>query len=75
MLCLQLMKRDVDLYGSQEIKLPPSCLLTLWTESSLNPETRLSHAIPLSGIDCKIRKIYVRRFLEKVDPSSISGIY
>ena len=61
------MKRDVDLYGSQDIKL----LLTVWTESSLNPETRLSHAVSLSGVDCKTRKIHVRRFLEKVDPSSI----
>ena len=75
MLCLQLMKRDIDLYGSQDIKLPPSCLLTVWTESSLNPETRLSHALPLSGIDSKTRKIYVRRFLERSDTTNTSGMY
>ena len=43
----------------------PSCLLTVWTESSLNPETCLSHDLPLSGIDCKRTKMYVCRFLEK----------
>jgi len=54
------MKRDTDLYGSQDLKLPPSCILTVWTHTSLNPEIRLSHPVPLSGIDSNTRKIYVR---------------
>ena len=69
----QLMKRDIDLYGSQDIKIPPSCRLTVWTESSFNPETHLSHPIPLRGIDSDTRKIYVHRFLEIVDTTNISG--
>ena len=50
------MKRDVDLYGSQDLKLPPSCILSVWTESSLKPKTRLSHPVQLSGIDSNTRK-------------------
>ena len=68
------MKRDVDLYGSQDLKLPPSCILSVWTESSLKPKTRLSHPVPLSGIDSNTTKIYVRRFLETEDTSNKSGI-
>ena len=55
------MKRDVDLYGSHDIKIPPSCLLSVWTESSLKPKTRFSHPIPL---DSNTRKIYIHRYLE-----------
>ena len=53
------MKRRIDLYGSQDLKLPPPCLLTVWTESSLNPDTCLGDALPLSGIDSDTRLIYV----------------
>ena len=67
---LQLMKRDIDLYGSHDIKLPPSCLLSVWTESS-NPKRRFSHPLPLSGIDSNTRKIYIHRYLET---SSTSGM-
>ena len=68
------MKKDVDLYGSHDIKIPPSCLLSVWTESSLKPKTRLSHPIPLRGIDSNTRKIYVHRYLDPVETSSTSGI-
>ena len=71
---LQLMKRDVDLYGAQELQIPPSCILSVWTDSSLKPKIRLSHPIPLSGIDSNTRKIYVHRFLETEDTSDKSGI-
>ena len=73
-LYVQLMKRDVDLYGSHDIKIPPSCLLSVWTESSLKPKTRFSHAIPLRGIDSNTRKIYVHRYLDPVETSSTSGM-
>ena len=70
------MKRDVDLYGSQDLKLPPSCILSVWTESSLKPKTRLSHPVPLSGIDSNTRKIYVHRYVDPVEiSSSTSGMY
>ena len=70
----QLRKRDIDLYGSQDLILPPSCLLSVWTESSLNPKTRLSHPVTLSGIDSATTKIYVRRFRDPVVTSSTSGM-
>ena len=72
---LQLMKRDVDLYGAQELQIPPCCLLSVWTESCLKPKTRLSHPIPLNGIDSNTRKIYVHRYLDPVESSSTSGMY
>ena len=58
------MKKHVDLFGSHGLGTPPSCLLSVWTELSRNPETRLSHSIPLSGIDSATKNIYVHRFLE-----------
>ena len=72
---LQLMKRDVDLYGAQELQIPPCCILSVWTESCLKPKTRLSHPVQLSGIDCNTRKIYVHRYLDPVETSSTSGMY
>jgi len=68
------MKREADLYGSQDLKLPPSCILTVWTDQSYKPKKRLSHPVPLTGIDSNTRKIYVRRFLETVETSSTSGV-
>ena len=49
----------------------------MWTESSLNPETRLSHALSLSGIESDTRLIYVRRFLDKSETTNTytSGMY
>ena len=69
---LQLMKRDFDLYGAQELQIPPCCLLSVWTESSLKPKTCLSHPIPLNGIDSNTRKIYVHRYLDPVETSMYS---
>ena len=49
----------------------------MWTESSLNPETRLSHTLSLSGVESDTRLIYVRRFLERSDTTNTcrSGMY
>ena len=66
------MKKDVDLLGSHDLA---SCSLTVWTESSLNPKTHLSHPATLSGIDSDTKRIYVRRFLETAESSNASGMY
>jgi len=68
------MKRDVDLYGGQDIHIPPSCLLTVWTDQTRKPEKRLSHPVPLIGIDSNTRKIYVCRFLDTNNTAGISNV-
>ena len=56
------MKRDADLFGSNDLPIPPSCLVTVWAD--------LRHPVTLTGIDCNTRKIYISRFLE----TSTTGI-
>ena len=68
------MKRHIELYGSQDLKLPPPCLLTVWTESSLNPETCIGHALPLNGIDSDTRLIYVHRFMVRSETTNTCHI-
>ena len=53
------MKRDADLFGSNDLPIPPSCLITIWADLSCNPERRLRHPVTLTGIDCNTRKIYI----------------
>ena len=64
------MKRDADLFGSSDLPIPPSCLITIWADFSCNPKIRLRHPVTLTGIDCNTRKIYISRFLE----TSTTGI-
>ena len=64
------MKRDADLFGSNDLPIPPSCLVTIWADLSCNPKRRLRHPVTLTGIDCNTRKIYISRFLE----TSATGI-
>ena len=64
------MKRDADLFGSIDLPIPPSCLITVWAKLSCDPEERLRHPVTLTGIDCSTRKIYISRFLE----TSTTGI-
>ena len=60
---IQLRKRDADLFGSEDLPIPPSCLFTVWADSTCNPEIRLRHPVILVGIDSP-RKMYISRFLE-----------
>ena len=64
------MKRDADLFGSSDLPIPPSRLITVWAKLSCDPEERLRHPVTLTGIDCNTRKIYISRFLE----TSTTGI-
>ena len=50
------MKRDADLFGSNDLPIPPSCLVTIWADLSCNPKRRLRHPVTLTGIDCNTRK-------------------
>ena len=61
---IQLRKRDADLFGSDDLPIPPSCLFTVWADSTCNPEKPLRHPVLLYGIDSDTRKIYINRFLE-----------
>ena len=65
------MKRDADLFGSNDLPIPPSCLITIWADLSCNPKRHLRHPVTLTGIDCNTRKIFISRFLE----ISTTGIY
>ena len=67
------MKRDADLFGSSDLTLPPTCLITVWAKLSCDPEERLRHPVSLTGIDSDTRKLYISRFLE-TSTASISFI-
>ena len=58
------MKRDADQFGSNDLPIPPTCLVTVWADLSCNPKIRLRHPVTLTGIDCNTRKIYISRFLQ-----------
>ena len=58
------MKRDADLFGSSDLPILPSCLITIWADLSCNPKIRLRHPVTLTGINCNTRKIYISGFLE-----------
>ena len=64
------MKRDANLFGSNDLPIPPSYLVTLWADLFCNPKRHLRHPVTLTGIDCNTRKIYISRFLE----TSTTGI-
>ena len=64
------MKRDADLFGSSNLPIPPSCLITIWADLSCNPKIHLSHPVTLTEIICNTRKINISRFLE----TSTTGI-
>ena len=64
------MKRDADLFGSNDLPIPPSCLVTVWADLCCNAKIRLRHPVTLTGIDCNTSKIYISRFLE----TSTTGI-
>ena len=70
----QLLKRDADLFGSNRLPIPPSCLITVWAKLSCDPEERLRHPVTLTGIDCIAKKIYISRFLEATHTNTIGTI-
>ena len=62
--CIQLNRRDADLFGSQELPVPPSCLITVWGKEADDTEELLSYSVGLKGIDSDPNEICVTRFLE-----------
>ena len=64
------MKRYADLFGSSDLPIPPSCLVTIWADLSCISKIRLRHLVTLTGKNCNTEKINIRRILE----TSITGI-
>ena len=61
---IQLNRRDADLFGSQELPVPQSCLITVWGKEADDAEELLSYSVGLKGIDSDSKEICVTRFLE-----------
>ena len=68
----QIRKRDVDLFGTVDRHIPPSCLATMWCEESQNADEYLSYHVPLIGIHSDIKEIRIQRFLETSNRSGTS---
>ena len=68
---IQLNKRDADLFGSQELPVPPACLITVWGKEVDDTEELLSYSVGLNGVDCISKEICITRLLER---SSDTGI-
>ena len=62
---LQIRKRDVDMFGSDDLPIPLSCPVTVWAKEAPDTVEHLSYSVPLIGVDCDGQKIYIDRFLEK----------
>ena len=61
---IQLSRRDADLFGSQELPVPPACLITVWDEETDDTEELLSYSVGLKEIDSVSKEICITRFLE-----------
>ena len=58
----QIMKRDADLFGSDELPIPPTCEVTIWSKGS---EEYLSYTVPLIGIHSDdVHQICIQRYLQ-----------
>ena len=68
----QLTKRDADLFGSQELPIPPSCLITVWGKITDDTEDLLSYSVGLNGIDSDTKEICINRFLETTSTTGIN---
>ena len=68
----QIRKRDVDLFGTKYLPIPPSCLVTIWCKESQNADEYLSYDVPLIGIHSDINEIRIQRFLETSNRSGTS---
>ena len=53
------------MFGSDDLPIPPSCLITVFAVQAEDTEKHLSYAISLKGVDSDAQKIYIDRFLEK----------
>ena len=61
----QFRKRDADLFGSQELPIPPSCLIiTVWGKITDNTEELMSYSVSLNEVDSDSEEICINRFLE-----------
>ena len=61
----QINKRDADMFGSDDLPIPPSCLITVWAKLAQDTEEHLSYPVSLIGVNCDTEAIYIDRFLEK----------
>ena len=66
----QIRKRDADLFGTDILPLPPTCLVTIWSEGSQDTKEYLSYTVPLIGINSDVMEICIQRFLDTSSRSS-----
>ena len=52
------------MFGSQQMPIPPSCLVTLHAKLTEDTEKDLHYAVSLKGIDSDVSKIFINRSLE-----------
>ena len=60
----QISKRDVDLFVSQELLIPPSCCILMYGKEADDTEELLSYSVGLIGIDPDSEEICINHFLE-----------
>ena len=53
------------MFGSDDLPIPPSCLITVWAKLTQDTEEHLSYPVSLIGVNCDAEAIYIDRFLEK----------
>ena len=53
------------MFSSDDLPIPPSCLITVWAKLTQNTEEHLSYLVSLIGVNCDAKAIYIDRFLEK----------
>ena len=70
----QFPKSDVDKFGSCDLPILPSCLITVWASLHSNPEEHLRLPVKLTGIDSVTSKLFINRFLERMETSD-KGMY
>ena len=68
---IQLNRRDADLFGSQELPVPQSCLITVWGKETDDTEELLNYSVGLKGIDSDSKEICVTRFLGNINYNNI----
>ena len=52
------------MFGSQQMPIPPSCLITFHAKLTEDTEEDLRYAVSLKGIDSDVSKIFINRSLE-----------
>ena len=56
---VQIRKREADVFGADDLPIPPSCLITVFAEQAKDTEKHLSYAVSLKGVDSDAKKIYI----------------